>query len=279
MSILCLDMTLQQITVKEQLMKRVVRSGNGGAVWVPKTWLGQEVIVILPEKPPLNMKEEILFLLEPYLENILSVSLYGSYARNEATEDSDIDVLVITKDKQFKVLTPNRKIEFLVIPFDKLKEAIEKYPAWYYQMIQEAKPIINASLLEELKAQPVHKKGFLHYIKETKEHIQSNKELIELDALDGTYLRSYSVLYSLLLRARAVFIIQCIMTHDSFSNKKFKKWMIEQGMGIKEFELCYFVYRTIRDNKKVPHLKIHISTVEKIISILELEIKQLEEKL
>jgi predicted nucleotidyltransferase/putative transposon-encoded protein len=272
-------MTLSQITVKEQLMKRVVRSGNGGAVWVPKTWLGQEVIVILPEKPALSMKEEILSLLEPYLENILSISLYGSYARNEATEDSDIDVLVITKDKQFKILTPTGKIEFLVIPVDKLKEAIRKYPALYYQIIQEAKPIINASLLEELKAQPVHKKGFLQYVRETKEHIQSNKELINLDALDSEYLCSYSVLYSLLLRIRTVFIMQCIMMHGSFSNKKFKRWMSEQGLGIKEFELCYSVYRAIRDNKKIPQVKIHIRTAEKIIFILENALKQLEEKL
>jgi len=272
-------MTLQQLAVKEQLMKRVVRSGNGGAVWVPKTWLGKEVIIILPDKPQLSLKEEILHLLEPHLQSILSVSIYGSYARNEATKESDIDVLVITKDKQFRVLTPDGKIEFLVIPLDKIKEAIEKYPAFYYQIVQEAKPIINASLLEELKALHIHKKRFLHYLKETKEHIHSNKEFIDLDKLDGIYLRSFSVIYSLLLRIRAVFIIKCILARDSFSNKKFKKWIIEKGMSHKEFDICYSVYRKIRDDRKIPHLKINISTAEKITFILELEIKKLEDVL
>ena len=36
---------MQEQITKEQIRKRVVRSGNGGAVWVPKDWLGEEIIV------------------------------------------------------------------------------------------------------------------------------------------------------------------------------------------------------------------------------------------
>src|SRR3989338_7213854 len=270
-------MTLQQIAVKEQLIKTVVKSGNGGAVWVPKTWLGQEVVIILPEKPKRNIKEQILHLLEPHLQDILSVALYGSHARNEATADSDIDVLVITKDKQFKIVTPDGKMEFLVLPYHKMKEAIEKYPALYYQMVQEAEPLINASVLEELKTIHLQKKRVLEYLKETKEHIKSNKEFIELDKLDGEYLRSFSVLYSLLLRLRAVFILHCILSHDSFSNKKFKKWVVEKR--IHDFPLLYIIYQKLRDNEKIGQVNIKITTVEKIMLILEREMKKLEEKL
>ena len=48
-------MEFSKLPIKEQLVKRVVRSGNGGAVWVPKDWLGQEVVVILPQKPKLEL--------------------------------------------------------------------------------------------------------------------------------------------------------------------------------------------------------------------------------
>jgi len=51
-------MATEAIEVKEQLVKRVVSSGNGGAVWVPRSWLGEEVVVIRPEKPELNIKEK-----------------------------------------------------------------------------------------------------------------------------------------------------------------------------------------------------------------------------
>ena len=279
MSILCLYMALQQLAVKEQLVKKVVKSGNGGAVWVPKTWLGEEVVVILHHKPKVSLQEQIMHVLEPHLQDILSVSIYGSYARNEATKESDIDVLVITKDKQFAVSSPNGKIEVLVLPFHKMQQAIEKYPTLYYQIVHEAKPIINSSILEELKRVHVNKKMFSSYLQETKEHIKSNKEFIELDKLDGNYLTSFSVLYSLFLRLRAVFIMDCILAHDSFSNKRFKKWLADKEINSQEFEMVYDAYRKVRDNKNTSNTKIKISSVEKILSLLEQEVKKLEDRL
>ena len=50
---LCLDivytMELNKLEIREQVMKTVVKSGNGGAVWVPRGWLGEEVVVIVDE--------------------------------------------------------------------------------------------------------------------------------------------------------------------------------------------------------------------------------------
>ena len=270
---------MQQLVVKEQLIKTVVKSGNGGAVWVPKAWLGEEVVVILPNKPQLNVKERILHVLEPYLKDVLSVSVYGSYARKEATQNSDIDVLVITKDKQFTIITPDKTMEFLVLPFNKMKEVIEKFPTQYYQIIQEAEPLINASLIEDLKGVQIQKKIFKEYLKETKEHIQSNKTLIELDKLDGIYLTSFSVLYSLLLRFRAIFIIRCIVDHESFSNKKFKKWVVGKGISAKNFEDCYAVYRKVRDGNSIKDIKVKATLAEKIVRILEQEIQLVEREL
>src|SRR3989338_11708343 len=102
-------MLQQQLAVKEQLVKRVVKSGNGGAVWVPKSWLGQEVIVILPDRPEVNTKERIMQALEPYLKDVIAVFVYGSYARHEETKDSDVDVMVIVQDKSnsIKLNEPN----------------------------------------------------------------------------------------------------------------------------------------------------------------------------
>src|SRR3989338_7348484 len=86
------------LSVREQIVKTVVRSGNGGAIWVPKDWLGQEVVVILPQKPKFELREKIIHLLEPYLKDITAVFIYGSYARHEEKKDSDIDVAVITEN-------------------------------------------------------------------------------------------------------------------------------------------------------------------------------------
>jgi len=272
-------MEIQKLAIKEQIVKTVVKSGNGGAVWVPKDWLGEEVVVILPEKPKFDIKERIIHLLEPYLKDIISVGIYGSYARNEQTKESDIDVLVLTKDKRLKLNLKEEKIEITSFPVPLFKRAIEKYPALYYQMVQEAEPLINAYVIEELRHIEISKESLKEYLKETREHLKSNKELLELDKLDGDYIKSYSVVYSLMLRLRTLFIIQCNLKKDTFSNKKFRKWVISQGISLKEFEGCYKAYRLIRDNESTKGLRIKISVAETILNILEKELGELEVKI
>lgn len=269
-------MEVQKLAIKEQIMKTVVKSGNGGAVWVPRAWLGEEVIVILPEKPKFKVEERVIHLLEPYLKDIISVGIYGSYARNEQTKESDVDVLVITKGKDIKLNLKKEKIDLVSYTIDKLKAAIESQPAVYYQMIQEAKPLINAYVLEELKAIQVTKESFKDYLTETKEHLESNKGLLELDKIDNIYLKSYSVLYSSMLRLRVLFIIKCILKKAKFSNKKFKKWLIGKKLSPQEFNDSYKVYKFIRDSQDTKGLRVKINAVEKILNILEEELKRLE---
>lgn len=269
-------MQIQKLAIKEQIVKTVVKSGNGGAVWVPKDWLGEEVVIILPEKPKLGLRGKIIHLLEPYLKDIISVGIYGSYARNEQTKDSDIDVLVITKDKNIKLNFKEKKLEIASFPIDKLKKAIEKYPTIYYQIVQEAEPIINSYVFEELKNVKINKGSFKGYLKETEEHLKSNKEFLELDKIDDTYLKSYSVLYSAMLRLRGLFIIKSILKKDKFLNKKFKNWLISQDLTPHEFEDSYRAYRLIRDNKNTKGLLTKLSIAEKVLNILEKELKLLE---
>ncbi len=272
-------MQVQKLSIREQIVKTVVKSGNGGAVWVPKDWLGKEVVITLPEKPKLELREQILHLLEPYLKDIISVGIYGSHARHEQTKESDADVLVITKDKHIKLNFKAEKLDIVSFPIDKLEKAIVKYPVLYYQIVQEAEPLINASIFNELKNIKVNKERFRAYLQETKEHLRSSKELLELDTIDNTYLQSYSVLYSAVLRLRGLFIIKCILKKDNFSNKNFKRWIVSQGLPTKEFEDMYKVYRLIRDSETTKGLKIRISVAGKVLHILEEELQALEAQL
>jgi predicted nucleotidyltransferase/putative transposon-encoded protein len=260
---------MQNIAIKEQIVKNVVKSGNGGAVWVPKKWLGQEVVVILPDKPKVDIKEKIIHLLEPYLKDAVAVFMYGSYARHEETEESDVDVMVVTKDKAIQLGIEESNLEITAFQLDKLKKAIEKHPVVYYQIVQEAEPLVNSYVLDELKGIKVSSENFKSYIAETEEHIESNKELIELDKLDSKYVKSYSVLYSAMLRLRGIFIIKCILNKDKFSNKEFREWL-GKWISNREFEQCYFAYKAIKMNKSI-NLKIEISVAEKLLGILQKE--------
>lgn len=261
-------MNRQKLAVKEQLVKTVVKSGNGGAVWVPKNWLGQEVIVILPDKPKLDVREKIIHLLEPYLKDVIAVFIYGSYARHEETKESDTDVMVITKDKTISIEVKEQNLEITAFELDKFKKAIQRYPVMYYQIVQEAEPLINAYILDELKNIKIDNENFKSYINETKEHIESNKEFIELDKLDDKYVKSYSVLYSTVLRLRGLFIIKCILNKEKFSNKEFKEWLTQKGITHQEFEQCYAAYSAVKNDKNTQNIKIEISVAEKLLNIL-----------
>ena len=74
--------------------------GNGAHISVPKYWLGSEITLIKPKQR--SVKEKIISLIEPYFDSILGVYLYGSHARGEQREDSDIDLLIIS-DKNLKL--------------------------------------------------------------------------------------------------------------------------------------------------------------------------------
>lgn len=267
---------METIAVQEQLIKRVVSSGNGGAVWVPRSWLGEEIVVIRPEKPELDLKGKIIKLLIPHLKDIIAIFLYGSYARNEQEADSDADVLVIAKNK-FD-LKKHEKMDIKVIELSKLKETLEKNPIMYLSILQEAKPIINSSLLEELKKIKIDYKKFKWFIETTADHIKTSKEFIELDKLDGEYLTSYSVVYSTILRLRGIFLIKCLIDKKHYSNKLFKKWLLQKDISDLEYRAAYSIYRSIRDNKKIDK-KIKISAAEALLNILIKEINDLKERI
>lgn len=272
-------MQIQKLAVKEQLVKRVVKSGNGGAVWVPKNWLGQEIIVILPDKPKMGIKEWIVHLIEPYLNDVIAAFIYGSYARNEATEESDVDVMVITKGKRFQIKATEPNLDIAVFELDKLKKSILKYPVMYYQIVQEAEPLINHYLLEELKDIKISHSDFKDYIRETKKHIESNKEFIELDKLDSRHINSYSALYSIILRLRGTFIMQCILDKKRFSNRLFLEWLTGKGVTNLEFEQCYSAYRSVKKGVSMKNPKIKIFVAEKLLNILIKEAELIEAKI
>ncbi|MBI2107223.1 nucleotidyltransferase domain-containing protein [Candidatus Woesearchaeota archaeon] len=256
--------------IKEQIRKRVARSGNSGAVWVPKDWLGEEIIVTRLETKKLSIEEEIMSLLMPYLRDISGVFLYGSYARNEEGKDSDIDVLVIAKNK-FKII--NKKFDIGIIEEAKVENAI-KNDIFVYSTINEAKPIMNSVLLEELRDLKFDSIKFIKWFKEsTEDSIKSAKELLELDKLEGDYVSSDSVIYSLILRLRGIFLINCVLKKKFFSNSSFKKWIIRY---IPDYELkkMYDVYRSVRSNKNVD-VKIEIIYAEKLLGLLQKEVKLL----
>lgn len=253
-------------TSEEKIIRRVSEFGNGAHVFVPKNWANDEVTLIRIQKK--DVKEQIISLLSPYFEKIIAVFLYGSYARNEQNKNSDVDLFIISSEK-FSLKKENFEIK--VIEEGKLDKAKKINPILFYSMIREAKPIINKNYLENLRMERINKNYFKEFIRSTKKMITLNKKMIFLDKESDLKFVSDSTVYSLILRLRGIFLINCLTKGEEYSNLNFKKWVTRDFSG--DYEKAYNIYTLIRDSKKV---KEHIlfSDAEQLSHLLEIEIKK-----
>ncbi len=200
-----------------ELTKQIIRVGNSAGVILPKEWCGGKARVELIEKP-LNIKKDILDILDSYLESVLGVYIVGSYARGEQTTDSDVDVLVITDNVNKRI--EMKKYEIILISKGKVKNALQKNVLPLLPMLKEAKPLLNAKLIENYKNTKLNKKNLKWHIETTKsamgvvnESIKLSKEM-EIKEGDGSA-------YSLILRLRGVYIVDCLRKNKKWSKKEF----------------------------------------------------------
>jgi len=251
-------------------MKEVRPWGNSGGVLLPREWIGKQVKIVLVDRS-LEIKKEVLRILEPWLDDVMGIYLVGSYARTEQTEDSDIDILVVSKEIR-KAFTSG-KYEIEIIPLKNLISLLERFPAAIYPKIIDAEPIINRELLEEIREIKITKKSMAPYIKSCKQILKTHKRFIEDDKKSGSIIKSYSVIYSTILRLKALYIMRSILGHKQHTNEKFKRYLIS-GLNINEQQLgeLLSVYYAIAHNKKI-RAKIPIPLAESLINLLEKEIK------
>jgi len=253
---------------QEQIIRTVSQIGNGAHIFAPKEWTNEKVLVIRIERK--NIKEEILEMLYPNLDKVISVILFGSHARKEESEDSDVDVLVIAKEKF--TIPKKENYDFIVISEKNLQLAIKSNPILMYSAIKEGVPLINQDYAEKLKENKINFKLFSEFIESTKRAIKINKEMIWLDKETGK-IASNSTIYSLILRLRGAFIIKSLLKNKIYSNNLFERW-ITDNCDIEYLEI-YNAYRSVRDNKKIKE-KIPIKSEEILLDFLKEEIKKLE---
>ncbi len=259
------------INKQEQIVRQVTRIGNGAHIFAPKEWINERVLVVRLEKK--SIKEQILEVLYPHLDKITAVLLYGSHARDEADENSDIDVLVISKEK-FKA-EKRGNIDFVIISEDSLLSSIESNPIMMHSIFREAKPIINSNYLEKLEKIKINPRLFAPFIIDTKKSIKSSEEIIELDKKTGK-LASSSVIYSLILRLRGVFIINRLLKNQEYSNRLFEKW-ITCNCKV-DYNKIYETYRAIRNDKRIKE-EIPINEAEVLLKFLKKELKKLKARI
>jgi len=243
--------------LKNEIIKNTIQVGNSAGVLLPKAWLNSRVKIILE---PLNVEKDVLDILmnENLLKDILGIYIVGSYARKEETIESDVDILVITNkiDKKIK----KGKYEIILISIDELKNQIEKNALPLIPMLREAKPIINSELLSSYQSVKLTKKNLRFHIETTKSALKIIKKFLELK--DKKI--SDNIVYSLILRLRGVYIIECIIKNKTPKNKEF----LELIKKISSNEEAYFAYKRAKE-KSSKIKKLTLDSAEKIYEYIK----------
>jgi len=189
-----------------ELIKQITKAGNSSNVLLPREWLGGIARVELIEKP-IDIVEDTIRILKPYLKDILGIYLVGSYARNEETKKSDIDILVITKKLNQKI--KNGKYEIILISKDNLDKAMKENIMPLLPMIKEAKPILNEGLINEYKEIKPNKENLKWIIEITKSSKKLNEQAIKLSKELKENI-SDGIIYSIILGLRSIYTINCL---------------------------------------------------------------------
>ncbi len=249
-----------------EMTRNVSKWGNSAGVLLPREMLGSQVKIIQVERK-LNIKEEIIRILNPYLDEIIGIYLTGSYARDEQNSDSDVDVIVISKSLRKEIIFG--KYHIIISTLDTIKHSLTKTPILVLPRLKEAKTIINSSLLSELLSIKSTKKSFRSFIEECKRIIKINRGFIELDKDESENVESEGVVYSLILRLRGIFMMNCILKSKNYSKRDFLNYLYK-NLGT-ESNKIYSIYSDVRDDKKVSS-KISIKTALILLNLVKKEV-------
>lgn len=256
----------------EIIIKKPKITGNSASVGVPKSWMNMNVKVELIQNDPSLILRDVLDILEEnniLLENIIGIYLTGSYARKEETIDSDIDMLILTKN--IKNRLKKGRYDILLIDRDEAIISMKKDIFPLLPMTIESKALLNKPAIDELKQIKITKKNIRWYIKTTYHAIRMNEAKIERDKLLGENKIGVDVAYSLVLRYRTLYLIDCLIKNKNWSSYDLKEKLLKISGSLKIYEGYLHKKNDLKKDYKTP-----INDAEKLLNYIEKENKRID---
>ena len=230
--------------MENKLIRPIVKIGNSSGVVLPKTWLNQKACVELIVRTSSDIFMEIIKILQKEIESndLIGIYLVGSYARHEENQASDIDILAITSNTNKSI--KKGLYEILLISKENIKKELVKNIFPLLPMLKEAEPLLNKELLKEFSNIKLTKKNIEWHIETTNYSIKENESLIKLTKELKEKNVGDSIAYSLILRLRGIYIIDCLKKDKPWSNKE----LIELIKKISGSDLAYERYLHTKNN-------------------------------
>lgn len=250
------------------ITKTVKKYGNSGGVYLPADWIGGTVQIRLAEEP-LDPRKDLLSL---PLEHIVSIILYGSYARGEMEKDSDIDLILVVDDPEIKVSSELRqKYDIQIKTVQQIKNTMNRDPIFHKSIKDSSMAIINRQFLDSLKS-------------ETNLDMSGIKIRIELAQSSLSIVKSFAenyedltdMAYSIIMHLKEMLIIDCLFSNRKYTTKLLMKEILKHISPSDAYDVMN-AYRSIRDNKKYT-VKISEEVISRLILLLEAKIKDVKQK-
>ncbi len=216
-----------------ELIRSIVRVGNSAGVVLPREWLHGKAKVVLIEKV-LDPEKEVFDILRDYLQDIVALAIVGSYARGEESAESDVDVLAISLSTNKRI--QQGKYEIILVSEDVLKKQLDKNILPLLPMIMEAKPLINHALIEKYKFRRLSKKNLAFHFDTTKSAMNVIKAQIALAQESREVFLSDSTSYSLILRLRELYLVDCLLKNKMWSKKELLHLIKKIAGSLKAYE-------------------------------------------
>ncbi len=249
------------------ITKTVKKYGNSGGVYVPSSWVGGKVKVDLIDEP--FSPKEILNRVE--LKHIVSAILYGSYARKEMTEGSDIDIILVTDDDA-NIEVPDelrRKYDIETKTVKEARNAMVHDPIFHKVIMDESVALINHQFLDGLKKEKLKTYGIKTRIELAESSLGISKEIFEAGG--------EQIVYPLLMRLKEMLILEYLLTNKKYSTAALRREVLS-CMTPKEFSGMVNIYRAARNNKKPGKCLLARETMKNLISLLETKIQYVKTK-
>ena len=233
----------------EAILRRTIKSGNASAVVLPKAWLDKKVRVDLVDKTPETMLYNVLDIVKSTIDlsEIIGIYLVGSYAREDQSDLSDIDILVITEKTSREIIKKNN-YELLIVSLDLLDYKLKENLLPIGTMLKEAKPLLNSNFLEKINIK-VTKKNVNWYLKTTKERLKIIKKSINTIKNKPNGKLSDAVAYSLILRLRTLYMIEGLISNKLYNKEEFIN-LIKKISGSLTAYNRYIYEKDNKDNKR-----------------------------
>ena len=249
---------------QKTVAKTVKKYGNSGGVYLPASWIGGEVEVRLVKKSPVPEKD-ILLAFSDEMKHVISIFMYGSYARKEQAFESDIDVIVVTDMHANRMEIPEKlkglRYDIRMVSRKEIMKAVEK-DALLRKSLEDSTPILNGSFLDELLSIKPNLKTLANRISFAESSLEIVKSIHKMGG------KNPDLIYPIIMRIKEMLLIRCIPENKGYSLGLLEDEIRKKGVSKSDFEKLMKHYRAVRDGKKPPKYDFSKDALSLLIELL-----------